>query len=297
MGLGSGFGSQSPNLPGLSACKPPAKSKPPLLQNLILENDGSTLHFLKSDKEIIKIKFQNTSKRRKHQPKIIYFDLLSNNKLIIVYEDEETSKLKSAFNYKVYSKNIDEILSNVSRNICWLDASQGQVSGSDSDGLGSLEQSQSGSLVTGKIKSDKNYDYDEISGYKRKFSELSVSDTKNSKDKTIGDTLQERLENDEMVTENTSADDNLSSEAKKPATSGSLNIHDKSLTIAQYLQSQDYNAVKNIVIESCDNEEIIYETSKNLGRSYIHLMVKILRERRLGSLFYSYLFFWKSAWV
>ena len=250
--------------------------------SLIVENNG-VLNILKNDKGsgMIKAKLvikennnnnTNKPKRRRNQnseniekneskahfdnqkSQILSAHVLQASNIYILYGSDFN-------NFKLKILNFDEFLASADENkniLIKIDDSENTLS--------VREEIQNGQMVSTLIKSDKNLDFEDLSSHKRKLTVKEI--------KTIGETLEERLEENLLISEEASK---TSSKNKSDLNTNDINSNDRSLTIAQALQAENINIVKDIVLESCENGEIIYYSIKNFGKSFIPLLVRVLR--------------------
>lgn len=118
--------------------------------------------------------------------------------------------------------------------------------------------------VSATIQSGKSADFDDIDTRKRK---TGLSDM-NEKIVTVGDTLEERLEESCKINSATELDDSMDGT--------SVNAMDKSLTLVQALQANDMGTIDEILLESLKHQEIITTTIKNVAKSFLGDILKIL---------------------
>ena len=90
----------------------------------------------------------------------------------------------------------------------------------------------------------------------------------NEKIVTVGDTLEERLEESCKINSATELDDSMDGT--------SVNAMDKSLTLVQALQANDMGTIDEILLESLKHQEIITTTIKNVAKSFLGDILKIL---------------------
>lgn len=259
---------------------------------LVLEAD-KTLNILKSEKDLTKVKviYNTVSDSQTHQigkkprsqkprkaqhahtnscfdqekSKILFAGVVQSSKIILAHGD-------SFLNFRVEIRNFDELLSSAnSKKEILLKLSDENESEKNPTGLSGLPEK-----LTAVVKSDKNVDFDEISGHKRRFEELTEANSNKSKVKTIGETLEERLDFKNLNLDSNKKGNQVGIDVDAEETE--LNSNDKSITLSQAIQAEALPTIKEIILKGSENPEIIYQTIKNLQKIFIVPFMKILSD-------------------
>jgi hypothetical protein len=120
--------------------------------------------------------------------------------------------------------------------------------------------------ISATIQSGKNAEFDDIDTRKRKGAGTDVND----KIVTVGDTLEERMEESLKITSSCEADD---------IDGTAVDTMDKSLTLVQALQSNDMDTINEVLSASVQTPEVISTTVKNLAKSFLGDVLKMLESK------------------
>merc|ERR1711976_591793 len=121
-----------------------------------------------------------------------------------------------------------------------------------------------GAQISATIQSGKSAEYDDIDNRKRKQGVIDV----NEKIVTVGDTLEERMEESCKIVSATELDDSMDGM--------NVDAMDKSLTLVQAVQANDMNIIDEVLKESLKHPEMIDTTIKNLAKSFLGDVLKML---------------------
>jgi len=120
--------------------------------------------------------------------------------------------------------------------------------------------------ISATIQSGKMAEFDDIDTRKRKGTGTDVND----KIVTVGDTLEERMEESCKINSAAETDD---------MDGTAVDAMDKSLTLVQALQSNDMATINEVLSESVQTPDIISTTVKNLAKSFLGDVLKMLESK------------------
>jgi len=108
--------------------------------------------------------------------------------------------------------------------------------------------------IPGWVKSSTNVNFEQLSGNKRKISKF------DDKIQTIGDTLEERLQDGLKISENKDV----------------IDPNDKSITLAMAIHANNEHEVLEVLKSSLENEQIIKSSVKSFSKEFIPSILNLL---------------------
>lgn len=250
-------------------------------KSVIAIEENGVLSICQSEKKVIKIRFLGTPeksksgqvthqasnpKRRKEieRSKILFAATVLDSQIVIGYGD-------SLREMKIYKHDYDKFMSLVSKRQINLRISDLEKSKDNFDSQNNTESSNSNNNQSIQASIKSTAAYEELSDHKRKYQTGDIQ-----KPKTIGETLEERLEAENKITQELDQQ-TIGEKNNEPDEDILLSSSDKSISLVQSLQSQNDEAVNFILLEAIKNPEMINTTLKNISKSYLSSLLHHLR--------------------